>query len=117
MRHAHPEDAAAAASNGSCQPVYRRHDVARCWADRVADRVVHKRVLQIDHDQCGLVRIEFGEAMLCAAPLDNPPYDLVRNGCAVEFHTRLPRLPAMIARSRMRSILGATARAANVARA
>ena len=58
------------------------HDLARRRADRVADRVVHEGVLQVDHHQRRARRIDGGEAMLGAAAL----HDAVDDGLRQASH-------------------------------
>jgi hypothetical protein len=90
MRHLHPEDPAARLADRRGKPIDRGHDIARRGADRVPDFVVHKRVLQIDHDECGARGIEIGIAVLAAAPGDHPIDDRLRNAGAVQFHLPPP---------------------------
>jgi len=42
-------------------------------------------VLQIDHDERGARRLEIGKTVFAATACDDPLYDLVGNGGAVEF--------------------------------
>src|SRR5205823_1346936 len=76
MRHLDPEHAAATAPHGVGEAVDRRHDVARRRHHRMADRVVHEGVLQIDDDERGTRRVERGKAVFAAAALNHAADDL-----------------------------------------
>ena len=86
MRHLHPEDAAALLPHRRGEAVDRRHDVARRRNDGVADRLIHKGVLQVDDDERGAGRIKLRKAVLGAAALDDAADDLVGDGSAIELH-------------------------------
>jgi hypothetical protein len=88
--HLDPEDAAARLAHRRRQAVDRRHDVPRRGYDRMPDRFIHKCVLQIDHDERGARRLEIGKTVFAATACDDPLYDLVGNGGAVEFHRTPP---------------------------
>jgi len=90
MGHLDPEHAAAVAPHRRAEAVDRRHDVPRRRHRCKADRLVHESVLQVDHDERGARRVEFGEAVLAAAALDDAADDPVRNDGAVQFHRCLP---------------------------
>jgi hypothetical protein len=91
MRHLDPKHAAAGMPHGGGEAVDRRHDIARRGHHRMAHRVVHEGVLQIDHDERGPRRVEIGEAMLGAPALHDTADDLIGDDGAVQFHPLLLR--------------------------
>jgi len=73
--HLDPEDTSAGFAHNRRQPINRGHDVAGGGYNRVPDRLVHKHMLKIDHDQGRPGRIEIRETMLRTTPRDNALYD------------------------------------------
>jgi hypothetical protein len=87
--HLHPEDAASCRTHSSGKAVNCRDNLARRRAHRVSNRVVHKRVLQVDHNERCPRRVKIGKAMLAAPSCNHALDQRIWNGGTRKFHPHL----------------------------